>query len=509
MKRLFGLVLAAALLLSGCAEQSPYIPSGNGLNDETGVATNPGQTQVKQQELSLAYHPEKGVNPYTCADYTNKALFGLLYQSLFTVDKDYNVEPQLCKKYSVSQDRKTYVFYVENATFSDGTALTVSDVAASLEAARQGSVYSGRLTNVESISLTADGGVQVQLTTAYENFPLLLTIPIVPAEQVNLDFPDGSGPYALKTVASGRQLWLRQDWWCKASLPIHAEKIPLVSADGPKDIRDKFELADVGVVCANPGADSYVDFRSDYDLWDCENGIFLYLGCRAKSKVFSNETVRRALTHAIDRSTIVKEYYRTFALAATLPASPNSPYYNKTLAKQYDFDAQALNAALTKEGLEESSVTLLVNSSDSRRVKVANAIAAMLEECSLVVTVKAVSGDNYTAALRYGSYDLHLGQTILSPNMDLSAFFDSKGTLNYGGLADSTISSLCKDALANSGNYETLHKAVMEDAMLCPVAFLSYAVYVKSDLVDNFAPARDQIFYYSLGKTMENALMKQ
>lgn len=508
MKRTIGILLLLAVLLTGCSQSSSYVPTGDALEGNTTPSTTEGE-DLQEQQFSLVYDPDKTLNPYSCADYTNKALFSLLYQSLFVVDKNYNVEPQLCKNYTVSQDKKTYVFYLEKATFSDGTELTVGDVMVSLEAARTGPVYSGRLGNVDSISIVEDDGIQIVLKTAYENLPLLLNIPIVPASQVELDEPDGTGPYSLKYATGGYFLQLRQDWWCSADLPVYAREIPLVEAQSAKQIRDEFELGDVGIVCANPGADSYVDYRSNYNLWDCENGIFLYLGCRAKSKVFSNEVVRQALTHAIDRSTIVKEYYRTFAQAATLPASPSSPYYNDTLAEQYGFDRDKFKEALAQEGLEESSVVLLVNKEDRRRVKVAQAIADMLEECSLTVTVKALSGDSYTSALKYGSYDLHLGQTMLSPNMDLSAFYEKSGTLSYGGMGNTTIAALCKDALANEESYDRLHQAVMEDAMLCPVAFLSYAVYVRSGLVENLNPARDCIFYYSLGKTMEDALITE
>lgn len=505
MKKSITIVISALLILSllcGCGEQAPYVPTGNGLGDQG--ATQPTATPDKgEQSLSLAYHPNKTLNPYTCADYTNRALFSLLYQGLFTTDKNYQVSPILCRSFWVSQDMKTYIFYPENAKFSDGTVLTAADVAASLEAARNGAVYRGRLSDVQTIALTEDGGVRVELSTPYENLPLLLDIPILKASQVAADFPAGTGPYALEQVASERFLRLRQDWWCKADLPVTAEKIPLVAADSAKDIRDQFELGNVGVVCANPASDSYVDFRCDHGLWDCENGVFLYIGCRAKSNVFSNETVRQALTHAIDRAALVRDYYRTFAQAATLPASPDSPYYNDALADTFGFDAELFRGALKAEGLEEKSIILLVNNADGRRTKVAQAIAQMLEGCSLKVTVRALSGEDYTKALENGNYDLHLGQTMLPPNMDLSAFFDSEGTLNYGGMSDAGIYALCQDALADGGNYTALHQAVMEDAMLCPVAFLSYAVYVQPELVEDFSPARDCIFYYDLGKTVE------
>ena len=503
MKKILSLLLSAVLLVSvlaGCGGSEPYVPTGNALGDQG--ATQPGLLpEAQEQKLSLVYDPDKTLNPYTCADYTNRALFSLIYQGLFTVDQHYEAHPMLCREFWVSRDRKTYVFYLQSARFTDGSTLTATDVVASLEAARTGPVYSGRLSNVVRIGLRGDGGVELELATAYENLPLLLDIPIVKASQVGAQYPAGTGPYAVEHGAAGGFLRLRQDWWCKAKLPVSAERIPLVKAVSTKNIRDQFELGSVGVVCANHASDSYVDFRSDHELWDCESGIFLYLGCRSKSSVFKHQTVRQALTYAIDRDALAQQCYRTFAQAATLPASPSSPYYNVALAEQYGFDAARFTAALQEAGVEGKSVVILVNKADGRRTKVAQAIGEMLEQCTLKVTVRALSGEEYVKALKNGNYDLHLGQTMLSPNMDLSTFFDSDGALNYGGMSNEDILELCRDTLVDDGNYTALHQAVLEDAMLCPVAFLNYGVYAQPGLVEHFAPARDCIFYYDLGKT--------
>lgn len=504
MKKIIPILLILSLLLCACGTQGAYVPTGDGLDDATVGGNVPDDTPTAQ-EVTLVYDPQAGWNPYTCADHTNRALFSLLYQSLFTVSGDYRVEPQLCSRYSVSDDGKIYIFYLEQATFSDGTPLQAQDVAASLEAARAGKIYGGRLSRVENISVTADGGVRVVLSAAYADLPLLLNIPIVPAAQVNSDRPDGTGPYRLQNTTGGLRLSLRENWWCQADLPLQAETIPLVAAQGAKAIRDEFELGDVDLVCADPSADSYVDFRSDYDLWECESGGFLYLGCRAKSTVFSNDAVRQALTYAIDRTALVNEFYHTFGRAAVLPASPASPYYSAALAAQYDYAPEKFRQVLQDEGLADSEITLLVNQEDGRRVKVAQAIAEMLEDCALVVTVKALSGSAYTTALTYGNYDLHLGQTALSPNMDLSAFFEKGGTLDYGGMNNSEIAELCRQVLATGQDYATLHRAVLDDAMLCPIAFLSYALFVRADLFTAFSPAQDCIFYYSLGKSMDEA----
>jgi len=153
-------------------------------------------------------------------------------------------------------------------------------------------------------------------------------------------------------------------------------------------------------------------------------------------------------------------------------------------------------------------VVLLVNNGDSLRRRVAFAIEDMLEDCGLAVEIKALSGDDYLYTLTSWQFDLYLGQTVLSPNMDLSHFFSSSGNLRYGGVSDVSAYALCLQALENHGNYYTLHQTVMDNGLLCPLLFRSYAVYVDRGVASGLTPARDNVFYYSLGRTMEEALIK-
>lgn len=511
MKKILVLILCACLLLpvlTGCGEiKTPYVPTGDGLYNEGSTQPSVSRPSTSEQSLTLVYYPEKTLNPYQTADHTNRVLFPLLYQGLFTVDEKYQAWPILCSGFTRSADMKTYTFYLENATFSDGSAITAQDVTASLNAAQQSSVYSGRFRYISGISAGEDGSVVIQLSTPYADLPILLDIPIVKEADVHAEQPLGTGPYYLQARKNGLQLTRRKDWWCHASLSVTASYIPLVEGQSNAQIRDEYDFGNVDLVCTDPGSDLYVDFHSDYELWSCENGIFLYLACNEKSAVFSNQTLRQALTHAIDRDLLVETYYRGFAEAATLPASPRSPYYNRLLATKFTYRPDAFPTAVEDAKLVGQKITLLVNKADSRRVRVAHAIADMLSQGGLVVTVSALSGTSYTNALTKGSYDLHLGQTILSPNMDLSAFYASKGSLNYGGLSDTIIASMCQEALANEGNYYTLHKLVMEDATLCPLLFRSYAIYTSRGVFEQLDAVRDNLFFYTLGKTAEDVYL--
>ena len=120
-----------------------------------------------------------------------------------------------------------------------------------------------------------------------------------------------------------------------------------------------------------------------------------------------------------------------------------------------------------------------------------------------------LSGEAYEYNLNAWNFDLYLGQTALSPNMDLSQFFYQYGTLRQGGISDSSAYALCQQALENHGNYYTLHQTVMDNGLLCPVLFRSYAVYATRGLMTGLTPARDNVFYYSTGRSMEDALLTE
>lgn len=506
MKRILAALLCV-VMLAGCSWEEPeYNPTGDALNQggDASAATQGDSEQVR--ELSLAYYPDLGLNPYECTNYTNRALFSLLYQGLFAVSNEYEAAPILCQTYNVSADIKTYTFHIyADACFSDGSAVTAEDARASLEAAKDSAWYGKRLMHVEKITAYGNA-VVLELDTPMENLPLLLDIPIVKANQVSADHPLGSGPYQFEADGYLRR---QAGWWCNVPLAVSADTVTLVEAQSNAQIRDEFEFGSVGLVCADPGDTKYVDFRRDYELWDCENGQYLYLVCNSKSEVFAQAGLQTALTYAIDREYLAEKFYHGFARAASLPASPSCPWYSQSLAEDYEYEPQKFADAVAAAQLENSEVTLLLCADDLKRREVGQAVADMLEAGGLKVTVSGVSSEDFTDELRWGDYDLYLGQTKLSANMDLSAFFGTNTSMNYGGLSDPAIYAISIEALANSGNFYNLYEMIMADGQMCPILFQNYAVYTARGAVSGLEPARDNIFWYDLGRSLQDALIAQ
>jgi peptide/nickel transport system substrate-binding protein len=289
-------------------------------------------------------------------------------------------------------------------------------------------------------------------------------------------------------------------------MEVTAATIPLVAATSASGIRDEFEFGDVGLVCADPCTYNYADFRSDFELWDCDNGYFLFLAFNvsySEDELFEDQRLRAAFTYAIDRAMLSEDIFRGYARPTTIAVDPNSPYFSASLSAKYEYDSMKFMGILENYYITRP-IKLLVNSDDRLRLQTAREIARMLTEQGLVTETLEKASKEFNSAITRGDYDLYLGRTKLSANMDLSCFFHGNGSMRRNGVADPETYQLCVNALANHGNYYNLHQKVAEDARIVPLLFYGYSIYAERGLLSDLEPSRDNVFFYSLNKTMES-----
>ena len=527
MKRLIALLLCFAGLLSlfsGCGQtqEEAYVPTGDAiLMEDEEAPTEPDE--LAEETMILAYYPNRSMNPIIAMNFSNRVLFSLMYQGLFAYNSKNETVPILCSKYRVSPSNMIYTFYLdENARFSDGTRVTPADVIASYDAARESDFYKGRFTHIVEYKLHEDGeGITFFTDTAYQNLPLLLDIPIIKASEVGAEHPLGTGPYVFQQNEDSVLLVKNNSWWCDATLSVRANVITLMEATSQTQLRDEFEFGELNLAIADPMLDSFGEYRCDYELWEVENGVLLYLSCNTLySEWFKkNDTLKKALTYAIDRETLNEDNYRGMAQPASLITSPGSPYYYPSLAANYSYDAMKfldsignLQFPKDKKTNEVQKLKLLVNADDSARLRTARDIAAHLSELGIPCGVLEYGGSGpgitYQQVLNAGTYDIYLGQTKLPPNLDLSEFFKGYGNLGNKVLANETLLNMTKEALSNSGTFYNLCQMVAEDGSVIPVLYGCYNVYSKRGQLLDLQPARDNVFYYTIGKTMSDILDK-
>jgi peptide/nickel transport system substrate-binding protein len=488
-RRLIAALLASCLLLAACSgttqtEQTVQVEQ----TDEVTAAPTETQPTSETTSAGMAYSVTDGWNPYDALGQENRTIAALLYEGLFEVAPDFTASPVLCADYTATDDLMTYTFKLSSdARFSDGTAVTAADVVASYEIAAESDYYAGRFAHITDYTATDDQTLTVTLDTACGTLPLLLDIPVVKRGTASEAHPTGSGAYVLKTAPLRLE---PTDWWRDLPLPFGDESVSLTAAVDEMEVRDAFEMRSVSVVCTDPAAGAASVYHSDYELWTCPTTVMIYLGFNLESPLFSEETVRAQITHLIDRDSIVGTDFGSFGVAANLPASPLSDCYDRSLAVKYAYDPSEFTASVTS-----GTGTLLVNAGDSSRVAAANRIAAALSEVGIDLTVNALTTDAYRTALAEGNFDCYLGEIRLSADFNLESFFQTDGAASYGIGSEEGALALCARMLENEGNAYDLHKYVMDNGLLCPILFKTYAVYTARGAFQTLNAAPYNIFY--------------
>ena len=480
-------------------ESTEAEPHENNLNPQSHHA--PGS-------FGLAYVPEYGFDPYNCVCITNRPIFSLVYESLFVLGSGFQPEPVLCERFAVSETGLSYLITLcQGVTFSDGSPMTAADAAASLEAARGSDYYGSRFSKVVSFTAKDERTLEITLSKAYENLPQLLDVPIVKAGTEEDAHPLGSGPYAFLEKPTGElELRRNRSWWQENRAPVEYDTILLTPAKDPTAVRDSFEFGSTSMVCADLNAPGAVGYRCDYELWDCPTTTMQYLGFNISSGIFYQRDLRLAVTHAIDRETLIASVYKGFAEAACLPCAPASPLYDQELAESYSYDPELFPRAMLSANIPQGYVCdLLVCSADTARLELGRRIADTLTEAGLKTELRSVDSETYRYRLSAGQYDLFLGEVRLSGSFDLTEFFRAYGSLCYGGIRSSGMEQLCYDALENSGNCYDLYRGVMENAYFCPLLFKSYAVMANRGVIGSLQPAVDNVFHLPGGRSLADA----
>ena len=119
-------------LLTGCLGEDPdvYVPHGGAMLDASEEPEDLSLQEEELQSLNLTYFPDRSMNPLIGNNITNRVLFSLIYQGLFSIDRDNVAVPILCSYYEVTTDVHISALGVDRNTnlkkkFSIGQEMSV------------------------------------------------------------------------------------------------------------------------------------------------------------------------------------------------------------------------------------------------------------------------------------------------------------------------------------------------------------------------------------------------
>lgn len=500
-------VSAACILFSGCA--------GNKNGSQASPSPEVSGGEAGEFVLSLPFDPADPLNPLTGTNRINLTLGPLLYEGLFQLDRSFSPVPLLCESYT-TLDNITFRFTLRTGvTFSDGSLLSAADAVYSLEQARTSSLYSERLSKVQSVKAEGEHTVIVTLNTADSAFPVLLDIPIIQNGTAGSSAPPGTGPYVLSS-GDGESLVLRSDWW--QGLPMPFDRIGLVEVRGSDLLIQDLGSNLIQLVSTDLTGTDAPMFSGNYDVTEYPTTILQYIGFNTEaSSVFSNAAVRRAFGLGIDRDFIVTGLLSGHAQASALPVNPASPLYDSTLEEKYSYSEEAMFSALAEAGYTDSdedgvldansggreaaiSATLLVNSESSFKVSMAEHIAASFSQYGIAIEVKKLAWEDYLTALEKGDFDLYLGEVKLTTDFNLTSLAATGGALNYGKFSDTKLDGLFASLAAapyqNRGTIAAaLYSTFCQQAPFIPICFKNQSVLTREGAYSGLEPTQQNVFY--------------
>ncbi len=376
--------------------------------------------------------------------------------------------PALAKDWEISDDKKTYTFHLrEGLKFSDGEPLTADDVVFTFNELVANEKIEADMRDL----LTIDGELPevtkidkytVQFKTPTVFGPFIRTVggvmiypkhkfEGVTAEEFNSAWgqevakenPEeivGAGPFRVKEYVPEQKLTLERNPYYfmrgpnGVQLPYIDEYTILKVEDtdaqalkfqshetdvyGPAASKipmllknEKKEGWNVMVKDGPRGAPAGTDFLSLN--WDTEK--------EALAEVFREKKFRRAVSHAVDRPSIIENVFNGLAVTQDSPMSKLSPYYNEEAGEAFpeEYNLDKARSMLDELGLtdedddgvrelpngDDLSFEIRTNKGAQQRVDIGNTIAADLREIGMDVTLNPIQFNSLVQQLMGGSYE--------------------------------------------------------------------------------------------------------
>ncbi|UYN84093.1 MAG: ABC transporter substrate-binding protein [Microcella sp.] len=405
-------LVAAALALSAC---TPAGPSRSGDDTRLTVAL-PGSLS------NLYVGQENGILNYYVAS--------IAQEGLVSLDAEGQIQPALAESWEQVDD-VTYVYTLrENATFHDGTPVTVDDVIFSIEKAQDAEISPGfawYLGGLESMEETGERELTITLVEPDATFATLMSTvgALYVTSRAYWEANEGTigtgsgllmgtGPFQVTEFVpdSHVEFTAVDTWW--GGVPdlesVRIDFIPdentrlLAAQSGQIDVAFNVPFTQASQWESISGAE--VQFVNDLS----------YVGLLFDLSVapFDDLKVREAFAHAVDREAVVSSVlggHGEVALAIPTPESLFTAYGPDGAAaalaegEQFAFDLEAAAAALAASSVPEGFTTELTYPATGPELgRSALALAANLAEIGVTVNVREVTIEEWLATIGDGEH---------------------------------------------------------------------------------------------------------
>ena len=442
--------VAAALTLTGCG-------NGGG-NTDIDPADNSAIVIIDSEPETL--------NPGLTTTTTVLDIQSKIFEGLVWIDNEGLPQPQLASEWTVSADELTYTFKLRSGvTWHDGEPFTADDVLWSFqEGLKENARAQGVISKIESITAPDASTVVFQLQTPYAPFLYQMKVfdtPILPkhvygegdlATNEANRAPVGTGPFKFSEWVTGQKVTVvkNESYWTSGEPKLNEVIFQIIPESQNRINAILTGEADVLPAMFLPQANVDQLVGKDGININKQTAIpsLYFMFMNTENEILKNKDVRHAIAQAVDRERIVEQAmgglaipgYGAWGAGFDWAMNKNSSY-----DKLYPFDTAKAKDAITKAGLEGSTLNLTYDANRVQWQATGQIIKDNLAQIGINVVLeplersvwidKVFTQRNFDLALQsftssgdpaIGYHRMYRTNTSTSPNVNPTGYSDAK-----------------------------------------------------------------------------------
>jgi peptide/nickel transport system substrate-binding protein len=457
-------------------------------------------------------------NPYYSTDTSSSTLEGFMFSGLVTVDQDFNPEGDLAESWDFSDDGLTWTFHLrKNVKWHDGEDFTADDVVFSYGIPLSEDYVGPRglpFEIIDEINKIDEHTVEIVLSEPYAPFititaqfqvlpkHILGDVPIADLgkHKFNTKEPIGTGPFKFKEWKEGEYIELvaNDDYFLgKPKLDGLIYKI----VPDTNTLMAQLEVGDINMMGISP---QYIETAKKLEekgkivVSSGPANAFEYIGYNLRNELFQDKTVRQALTHAIDKASIVEALLDGAGTVADGPGSPANWAFNPDVPK-FEYDPEVAKKMLKDAGWELNSAGILekdgkkfefvlkTTSANEVRQQVAEVVQQQLKEIGIKVSIEVLEWSAYVEQTSppHWNFDAIVAGWSIGSDPDPTWFWHTseiENGLNYNGYSNKKVDELLSENTKISDLEERKRIIAEADAIVAEDQPNTFLYYVEGSL---------------------------
>ncbi|MBT2155080.1 peptide pheromone-binding protein TraC [Enterococcus faecalis] len=509
----------------------PLVLASCGTNTTTKDSQDATEKKVEQVATLTAGTPVQSLDPATAVDQTSITLLANVMEGLYRLDEKNQPQPAIAAgQPKVSNNGKTYTIVIrDGAKWTDGTDITADDFVtawqrvvdpetaspnvelfSTIKNAKE--IISGKQPK-EKLGVKSNGEqtliIELEKPTPYFTDLLALTA-YFPVQQKAIKENEKNYGTSQKSIETNGAYTLTNldgvgtsDKWTIAKNEKYWDKkhvsMKKINFQVVKEINTGINLYNDGQLDDAPLAGEYAkQYKKDkeYSTTLMANTMFLEMNQTGENKLLKNKNVRKAISYAIDRESLVEKLLDNGSIPSVGVVPEKMAYYPKT---KKDFANEKLveynkkqartywETAKSKDKVSEKlELDILVGDGEFEK-KAGEFLQGQLEENleGLKVNITPVPANAFMERLTKKDFAISLSgwQADYADPISFLANFETNSPLNHGGYSNKNYDELIKDT--SSKRWQELKKAekiVIDDAGVIPVFQVGIARLQKNTI---------------------------